>query len=90
MAVCEACNKETTDPKTTSCIAEPVQIKVTLGGFKLMPLIFMPEELDASARCPTCGILRGGFHHAGCDQEDCPNCGGNLFSCACLELIGQA
>jgi hypothetical protein len=27
----------------------------------------------------------GGFHHPGCDTEECPKCHGQLISCGCLD-----
>lgn len=70
-----------TDEKTISCVLTPVTFR---SGEKLNPLIFMPEDPDASARCPDCNILRGGFHHPGCDIEVCPKCSGQLISCGCV------
>ena len=33
--------------------------------------------------CHDCNVARGSFHHAGCDAEDCPRCGGQLLDCDC-------
>lgn len=34
-------------------------------------------------RCHDCGVKKGGYHHSGCDMEECPNCGEQLISCDC-------
>lgn len=34
-------------------------------------------------RCHDCGAKRGQYHHANCDVEQCPVCGGQLIGCAC-------
>ena len=34
-------------------------------------------------RCHDCGAKRGQYHHANCDVEQCPVCGGQLISCGC-------
>jgi hypothetical protein len=32
-------------------------------------------------RCHDCGCEVGGFHHAGCDAEECPQCHGQRLTC---------
>ena len=34
-------------------------------------------------RCPDCGVARGGYHHLGCDMQQCPLCAGQMMSCDC-------
>jgi len=34
-------------------------------------------------RCPDCRAKKGFFHHAGCDQEECPKCQMQAIGCAC-------
>ena len=33
--------------------------------------------------CGDCGVSRGGWHHPGCDMQQCPSCGGQMLSCDC-------
>jgi DTW domain-containing protein YfiP len=35
--------------------------------------------------CRDCGAPPRGFHHRGCDIEECPQCGRQLLSCGCLD-----
>lgn len=34
-------------------------------------------------KCRDCGVLEGGIHEHGCDNEACPECGGQLIACDC-------
>ena len=43
------------------------------AGVKRVPLPF----------CPLCGVPVGASHHAGCEYEECPGCGGFLTACHC-------
>lgn len=49
---------------------------------------FQPDEFmgDASdIHCGDCNTHPGGYHHLGCDMEECPRCHGQLLSCECGE-----
>jgi hypothetical protein len=35
--------------------------------------------------CGDCGVIKGQFHVANCDIEECSFCHGQLFSCDCYE-----
>ncbi len=35
-------------------------------------------------RCHDCGAKPGHYHHPGCDVEECPGCGGQLWGCECV------
>ena len=80
MAICEACNREmlTADGCGMS--------HVTING-KLYKRIKRGARRDMFptwyGRCHDCGAKRGQYHHAGCDSEACPACGGQLIGCNC-------
>lgn len=41
------------------------------------------EGMVPPESCHDCGVSRGGFHHPGCDMEECPVCHGQRLSCGC-------
>lgn len=75
MAVCPCC--QTDMREGLSC----VEVK-TKTGSKPIPY---PVD-DEMPHCHDCNTPRGGWHHPGCDWERCPDCGGQLISCACGEV----
>lgn len=47
------------------------QVRAALAGFA------------AERPCPDCACPGGGYHHPGCDNEECPQCHRQALSCAC-------
>jgi hypothetical protein len=77
--MCNICTQEMLD--SVSCINDPVITRVGL----FVPIPFGNEtrlRMNMS-RCGDCGTPRTGFHHRGCDCEECPRCHGQLISCGC-------
>ena len=35
-------------------------------------------------RCGDCNVVQGGFHHPGCDLQQCPRCRRQMLACGCL------
>jgi len=80
MVKCGQCNQELSGPNAAdSCTSDP--IKFDGDPKKYPPSTYHFDE--PSGRCHDCNIKHGGFHHAGCDVERCPKCGGQLISCDC-------
>jgi len=80
MVKCRWCNLEMGDAKTVTCTHNPT---VEFPDGTRLPAV--PYEADGGYRCHDCNIADGGYHHPGCDMERCPNCGGQLISCGCLD-----
>jgi hypothetical protein len=82
MALCDICDTEMT--VSPSCVASPIELydgphdRITYGHER-------PYGRAAAKRgpCGDCGVHAGGFHHLGCDLEQCPLCGRQLISCGC-------
>ena len=53
------------------------------------PIARLPfgRELESlardGARCSDCGAASGEYHVPGCENEECPACGGRVISCDC-------
>jgi len=84
MAICQWCNQEMM--KADSCKEEDVEFP---DGSKLPQVPYEALSDYPDARCGDCNVKPGGFHHAGCDMERCPKCGGQLISCGCLDEEGE-
>lgn len=86
MAMCWHCKKNMSSAKTTSCDASR---NVEFADGEVMPAIpYHLEFSDMPSRCHDCNVAVGGYHHPGCDMEECPRCGGQLISCGCLDVEG--
>lgn len=85
MGICKGCKKEMTDPAVTTCEAN-VSVQYP-DGEALPSVAYDPRRLHLPQwfRCPDCNIVPGGKHHANCDQEYCPRCGGQLINCDCFD-----
>jgi len=38
---------------------------------------------EESPYCQSCGTPAGGYHHPGCEIEECPICKKTVFNCEC-------
>lgn len=75
MAKCNICDQEM--GRGVSC----VQLDVENASGEMLP----PVPVYGDTNCYDCKAPPGGFHHAGCDTEECPFCGFEVVSCGCLE-----
>lgn len=83
MAICKHCGQEMTT--ASSCLRVPV----VSGGEEHEPVRYGAETRfgapPSEKRCHDCWVEPGGYHHPGCDWEECPVCGRQLISCDCLD-----
>jgi hypothetical protein len=85
MAICKFCEQEMHE--ASGCVLNPIN---TVDGL-LEPIKFGDEKdpwrkeyATKVLRCGDCATTPGNYHHAGCDIEECPRCGGQILSCDCL------
>jgi len=85
MSICTDCDRDML--KTDTCNEEPIEFP---DGTRL-PQIKYGDDWgehgvhDHNNCCHDCRVKAGGFHHPGCDMEQCPRCKGQLISCGCLD-----
>jgi hypothetical protein len=83
MAICQDCGQEMLQAPT--CNARP-DMPMIHGGELFGPIGYggeRPINVHLADRCGDCGVVVGGFHHFGCDMEQCPRCGRQLITCDC-------
>ena len=78
MARCSWCEQEMTTARSCSVVT------LHRGG-EPVPLLAWGEERGwtATAPCGDCGVQTGGYHHLGCDIQECPSCRRPMISCGC-------
>lgn len=80
MAICEDCQQEMIGADACDHPYLIIQDGQTLYVYERDT-----EYHDNNERCHDCGIVNGNVHHAGCDMERCPVCGGQfLGACECF------
>jgi hypothetical protein len=81
MARCDVCHRDML--RVVSCVPEVIVI----GDKEYSPIPYGEDRkgYETAERCHDCGVVKGGYHHPGCDMEECPKCGWQLISCGCLD-----
>lgn len=75
MAICKYCNQDMETAK--SCTV--THLEDFADGIPTKRIRYV-----GNGRCHDCGVKPGGFHHPGCDWEECPRCHLQaIFSCTC-------
>jgi hypothetical protein len=77
MAECKYCGREMAG-KDGAHSCEYNRIKIGGKWYKRLKYQDLYSE-----RCGDCNVKEGGYHHFGCDLEECPVCRTQLISCDC-------
>ena len=83
MAKCDWCLKDMKNKKVVTCTGN--KFVDFPDGTRLKSVPYYIDGVSDDHRCHDCNIGLGGYHHPGCDMEECPKCGGQLISCGCLD-----
>lgn len=82
MAKCNNCEQEMKIAKT--CLIEKFSItRLKYGQGDEVKYI----TKESHPTCHDCNVEWGGYHHFGCDMENCPICGEQLIGCGHGELF---
>lgn len=80
--VCPYCNQE----MQTAATCKPFKVQINGTAFERIPYgqgLCVPED-ELPETCHDCGVKKGGYHHPGCDMEQCPCCGDpQIIFCDC-------
>lgn len=83
--ICDDCSEEI--PFAESCTSAPYLTGRTEIRWQSKPFgIEKGGTCGAKERCGSCGVMKGGYHHPGCEVEECPKCGDKIVSCDCFSL----
>ena len=85
MAVYSLCEREMLE--AGSCLSSKLSWLPRRGKVVDYERIRNGEEkrYGESSKCHDCGVMPDGYHHPGCDIEECPRCGCQLILCRCNE-----
>lgn len=78
--ICWRCNRDRQFSTTCNCSA------IIYHGEKYQPIKFGDEkntDYKDLERCYDCNVVKGGFHHSGCEVEECPRCSNPILICRC-------
>lgn len=82
--ICKYCNQ---DMRQADGVSRCLSILKMGANSILFPTASESHEYSGGKvkppECHDCAAKVGHYHHAGCDWEQCPNCGGQLLSCEC-------
>ena len=82
MAICEFCAEEM--QTADSCDVTGIQAEgTTHARLRWGEELRFPGRRRPTERCHDCAVRPGGFHHPGCDMEECPICGDQMLMCGC-------
>lgn len=84
MSKCECCGND--EMNCASCKSVLFEFS---DGMKLKPIPYGKEKNPIPLYCDHCSAPRGGFHHLGCENEECPRCHRQAIGCSCKQVLSN-